>query len=60
MHTGDPSCSHETDPQLAKIRTERGYSYVDFITISPDKLPNYEEKLKIFFKEHLHTDEEIR
>lgn len=50
----------ESDAKLSGIRAARGYSYTDTITISPDKLPNYEAKLKIFFEEHLHTDEEIR
>lgn len=50
----------ENDALLAKIRSDRGYSYMDEITCSPDKLDNYEEKLKNFFREHLHSDEEIR
>eukprot|EP00904_Undaria_pinnatifida_P011021 jgi/Undpi1/7049/HiC_scaffold_21.g09523.m1 len=50
----------ENDPDLEKIRQERGYSYQDIITVSPDKLANYEEKIKSFFEEHMHSDEEIR
>jgi 1,2-dihydroxy-3-keto-5-methylthiopentene dioxygenase len=53
-------CSPDANPELSALRKDRGYTYVDFITVSRDKLPNYDEKLKIFYKEHLHTDEEIR
>uniref|UniRef100_A0A8B9JB20 Acireductone dioxygenase n=1 Tax=Astyanax mexicanus TaxID=7994 RepID=A0A8B9JB20_ASTMX len=49
-----------SDPELQKIREDRGYSYMDIITIHPDKLPNYEDKLKMFYEEHLHLDDEIR
>ncbi|XP_006006602.1 acireductone dioxygenase isoform X2 [Latimeria chalumnae] len=52
--------NYETDPELEKIRKERGYSWMDIVTIHKDKLPNYEEKLKLFFQEHLHLDDEIR
>ncbi|KAL3649014.1 Acireductone dioxygenase 3 [Castilleja foliolosa] len=57
--------NYETDPELKKIREARGYTYTvsvneDFCEVSPEKLPNYEEKIKSFFEEHLHTDEEIR
>ncbi|KAK9801956.1 hypothetical protein WJX73_010876 [Symbiochloris irregularis] len=55
----DPD-QHESDPKLEAIRKKRGYSYQDIITVSPEKLSGYHEKIKSFFEEHLHTDEEIR
>ena len=48
------------EEDLNKIREQRGYSYSDIIECCADKLPNYEEKLKNFYQEHLHADEEIR
>jgi 1,2-dihydroxy-3-keto-5-methylthiopentene dioxygenase len=48
------------DAKLSQIRLERGYSYTDVICVSPDKLENYEMKIKNFYREHIHYDEEIR
>lgn len=50
----------EDDAELAKIREARGYSYKDVVDIHKDRMPGYETKLKTFFEEHIHTDEEIR
>uniref|UniRef100_A0A0E0EXZ0 Acireductone dioxygenase n=1 Tax=Oryza meridionalis TaxID=40149 RepID=A0A0E0EXZ0_9ORYZ len=55
----DPKKS-ESEEELTKIRKERGYNYFDLIEICPEKLENYEEKLKNFYREHIHADEEIR
>jgi 1,2-dihydroxy-3-keto-5-methylthiopentene dioxygenase len=48
------------DPLLNEIRATRGYSYFDIVNIAPGKLPDYDNKLKSFFREHIHYDEEIR
>jgi 1,2-dihydroxy-3-keto-5-methylthiopentene dioxygenase len=48
------------DPRLDEIKKERGYTYTDIVTISPDKLPDYDTKIKNFYREHIHYDEEIR
>ncbi|KAL0638445.1 1,2-dihydroxy-3-keto-5-methylthiopentene dioxygenase [Maublancomyces gigas] len=43
------------------LALERGYKNRDEITVSPAALGDvYETKVKVFFNEHIHEDEEIR
>ncbi|RYG55583.1 hypothetical protein EON66_04950 [archaeon] len=39
-------CSIDTNEAFNELLRTRGYTFTDVITISPEKLPNYEEKLK--------------
>ncbi|KAL0850804.1 hypothetical protein ABMA28_006731 [Loxostege sticticalis] len=53
--------TYKTDGVLDKIRKDRGYSYEDELVCSKECFGQaYEDKLKSFYTEHLHTDEEIR
>ena len=54
---------HQCDgiPAVNQIATQRQYKNRDEITVSPEKMGDvYEERVKMFFNEHLHEDEEIR
>ncbi|ROT40150.1 ARD-domain-containing protein [Sodiomyces alkalinus F11] len=47
--------------RVDQLASERGYKNRDEIVISPESMAEkYEEKIKMFFREHLHEDEEIR
>eukprot|EP00164_Ancoracysta_twista_P007769 GFYU01011089.1.p1 GENE.GFYU01011089.1~~GFYU01011089.1.p1 ORF type:complete len:186 (-),score=44.53 GFYU01011089.1:172-729(-) len=50
----------EQNTTLKKLREERGYDYDDVVNCCPEKLENYDQKIKSFFVEHIHSDEEIR
>ncbi|XP_020254041.1 1,2-dihydroxy-3-keto-5-methylthiopentene dioxygenase 1-like [Asparagus officinalis] len=52
--------NYENDEELNKIRETRGYNYMDLLDFCPEKIENYEEKLRNFYTEHIHADEEIR
>lgn len=60
-HYEFPSDASTGDLQnVNRIASERNYKNRDQVEISPDLLPGYEQKVKTFFAEHLHEDEEIR
>eukprot|EP00667_Euglena_gracilis_P022612 EG_transcript_25256 len=55
----DPTI-YENDPKLEALRKEKGFSYFDIINCCPDKLPGYADKIKMFYEEHIHADDEVR
>ncbi|KAL1738298.1 RmlC-like cupin domain-containing protein, partial [Schizophyllum fasciatum] len=59
LHWTIPVAAHEE--QIPRIMAERGYKNQDKIHVSKEGLGElYESKIKAFFDEHLHEDEEIR
>ncbi|KAJ7526724.1 hypothetical protein O6H91_16G044400 [Diphasiastrum complanatum] len=50
----------DKNPLLEKIKMDRGYKYSEIATISPEEMTDFEEKVKGYFKEHMHSQEEIR
>ncbi|KAJ2917722.1 hypothetical protein MD484_g2722, partial [Candolleomyces efflorescens] len=48
-------------PHVDAVAKERGYKNRDLINVTKEGLGDiYEEKIKSFFEEHMHEDEEIR
>ena len=39
--------------RLTQIRQARGYVNSDIIEVSPERLPGYEEKIRMFFEEYV-------
>ncbi|KAH9440594.1 hypothetical protein H4Q26_000516 [Puccinia striiformis f. sp. tritici PST-130] len=60
-HLGVLYWSVDSIDQVNSIATQRDYKNRDQIICSPQAMGDiYQEKLDIFFEEHLHEDEEIR
>ncbi|KAG0553768.1 hypothetical protein M758_12G038000 [Ceratodon purpureus] len=51
---------YKKNQQFQQVKIERGYNYEEVVTVAPNRLANYEQKKREFFKEHLHEHEEIR
>ncbi|XP_005104552.1 1,2-dihydroxy-3-keto-5-methylthiopentene dioxygenase [Aplysia californica] len=52
--------SWQTNQEYANLKVERGVTSEDVVELSRVKLDNFEERMKRFFVEHIHTDPEIR
>ena len=56
-----PTDSANSRDRLEDLAASRNYSNRDEITVSPSAMGAvYEDKIKMFFNEHMHEDEEIR
>ncbi|XP_076463310.1 acireductone dioxygenase-like [Babylonia areolata] len=50
----------DNEEKQARIQQEGGFRYYDWLEISRDAMPDFDERLKKFHTEHLHEDDEIR
>ena len=51
---------HDQDETYAQFKRDRGYDYQDIVTVSRESMPDYENKVASFLREHIHDDEETR
>ncbi|XP_054167631.1 acireductone dioxygenase-like [Oppia nitens] len=54
------SDNNNIEEELAKHASSKGYVYTDVLDIHAERLDNYSEKLRAFYTEHLHSDDEVR
>lgn len=60
LYTFPPS-SPTSAASVSELASSRHYANRDEITVSPDAMgAAYEDKIKVFYDEHIHEDEEIR
>lgn len=50
---------YENDLEKQNIQKERNYYWVDIITVCKEKQANNEEKMELFYEEHLYLNDEI-
>ncbi|KAJ7556416.1 hypothetical protein O6H91_05G082200 [Diphasiastrum complanatum] len=50
----------EKNTLLETIKMDRGYKYSEVVTVCHKEMEDFEEKVKGFFQEHMHSQEEIR
>jgi 1,2-dihydroxy-3-keto-5-methylthiopentene dioxygenase len=55
-----PPGTEDSAARLAAVRAVRGYTYQDEVTVGKGLTQDYEAKLAMFFREHIHADEEVR